>query len=312
MNALLSLLLTLLLLGACSQPEAEKTPDADVSQAPVPSIAVTILPQRWLVQQLIGTPSKILVMVPPGSSPETYSPGPQQMIDLAGAELYVRIGQIPLELAWLEKFSSSTPSLKVVDPSRNIEFISSHIHSHASDAHSHHHESDHNHPPVVHGIDPHIWLSPTLMIRYSQALAPLLSEKYPDRAPAIKDNLLTMTAQLEKLDQEMRELLKSHKGKDFMVFHPAWTYFARDYGLRQWAIEDEGKSPSPRQLKKITDMIRNKGIKTLFIQNQFERRSAEAIADTLGITVIELDPLLEDWPAMLMNTARAIAASFKE
>jgi zinc transport system substrate-binding protein len=149
------------------------------------------------------------------------------------------------------------------------------------------------------------------MIRYCRNLAPILSEHFPQRAPAIEANLSKMTQAMERLHRDIDQLLTPHRGKGFMVFHPAWGYFARDYGLLQWAIEDEGKSPSPKHLKAMTDEARKRGIDRIFIQNQFERRNAEALAEALGIRVVELDPLLEDWPAMMMQTARSIVEGFK-
>lgn len=306
MKALLSLLLSITILAACSKPEQSHMSDS-ADQNAAPAIAVSILPQRALLKALLGEPSQIIVMVPPGSSPETYAPTPRQMKDLAAAALYVRIGHITMETAWLEKFVSSFPQLKIIDPSRNIEFMTGHNHM---DGHGH--ESAHDSGEQMPGIDPHIWLSPPLMIRYCRSLAALLNEQFPDRIQQINDNLQRLTEEIQTVDQEVRQILATHQGKTFMVFHPAWSYFARDYGLVQLAIEKEGKSPDPQHLKEMTDLAKNKGIMAIFIQNQFERRNAQALAEALGIQVIELDPLQEDWSEMILKTARAIAASFPQ
>lgn len=299
----------LLIPGACSKTEPAKNSQPS-AEAPRPVLAVTILPQRYLVRQLLGDPCDILVLVPPGSSPETYTPTPQQMKELAKAVMYVRIGHMELETAWLDKYTSSFPDMRVVDPSRGLKFLAGHSHHHESEeaeADEHGHD-DSQHLP---GIDPHIWLSAPQMTHYCRNLTPMLIEQFPDRAQTIAANLTRLLEEMERVNQEIRQLLAPHQGKGFMVFHPAWGYFARDYGLLQWAIEDEGKSPSPRHLKEMTDQAKDRGITRIFIQNQFERRNAEALAETLGIKVVELDPLLEAWPTLMMQTARTIAEGFQ-
>jgi len=304
MKTWISTLTMMLLFSACSRQQTENGSKSAVIESHTLSIAVTILPQRYFLKQLLGDAIDVMVMVPPGSSPELYAPSPRQMKTLAQTELYVRVGHISIETAWLEKFASTNPTLQIVNPTQNIEFLTALAHKHDDSTSEEH--------TIIHGIDPHIWLSPLLMSHYCQNLAIILTEKYPDKTQQINENLTRLTAEIDKLDKNIRLLLEPYQGKGFMVFHPAWSYFARDYGLTQWAIEDQGKSPSPQHLKEMSDLAQSKGIKVLFIQNQFERRSAEAISSALDIQVVELDPLMEDWPAMMMHTAQAIASSFEE
>ncbi len=308
MKLFFGFLIPVLLLSACSQTEPLKR-DEPAARPRKPTVAVTIMPQRYLLKRLLGDDFEIMVIVPPGSSPETYAPNPLQMKMLSEADLYVRIGHIGIETAWLEKYISSYPKLKVINPSRSIEFLTGRIHHHSKgDVHE---TASGDEPVYYSGIDPHIWLSPVLMLRYCRHLAPMLIEKYPVREQQINLNLDRLSSEIEALDQKVRSILTPFKGEGFMVFHPAWGYFARDYGLTQYAIEDEGKSPSPQHMKAMTDLARGKNIRSIFIQNQFERKNAEAIAETLNISVVELDPLQEDWPSMIMEAAQSIASSIK-
>lgn len=309
MKTFFGLLIVAALFSSCTQPAPGRR-DRSSATAPKPTIAVTIMPQRYLVQKLVGDEFEIMVMVPPGSSPETYAPNPLQMKMLSTADLYVRIGHIGIEIAWLEKYISSYPKLQVINPSRNIEFMTGQNHLHSLDSTVE--SSVLSETAVYSGIDPHIWLSPALMSRYCRHLAQMLIERYPTREAQISRNLEQLNADIDKIDQEIQRLLSPVKGRGFMVFHPAWSYFARDYGLLQYAIEDEGKAPSPKHLVTITDLAREKNIRSIFIQNQFERKNAEAIAEALGIKVVELDPLQEDWSSMLLEAARSIAASMEE
>lgn len=308
MKCVAAILSLLLLPIACSRSEAERT---DVPADPVlsrPAVAATILPQRYFLKRLLGESCSVMIMVPPGSSPELYAPSPDQMKGLAATALYVRMGHLALETAWLEKFRSSSPDMAIINPSVDIEFMTATAPHHHGPAETQHHEE----AEKAGGIDPHIWLSPVLMIHYSQNLALELIKAFPHLETTIQKNLTLLSSEIEQLHQDIHTLLEPHRGKAFAVYHPAWAYFARDYGLQQWAIENEGKSPSPRQMKKMADLVREKGIRTIFIQNQFERRSAETVAESLGISVVELDPLAENWPVMMQNTARLIAASFTE
>ena len=91
-----------------------------------------------------------------------------------------------------------------------------------------------------------------------------------------------------------------------MVFHPAWSYFAKDYDLKQVAIEHEGKEPGARALKKIIEKGKRLGIKVIFVQKQFSQSIAENVAKMIGATIHEIDTLAEDY---LENMSRPATAS---
>ncbi len=82
-----------------------------------------------------------------------------------------------------------------------------------------------------------------------------------------------------------------------MIFHPALTYLANDYGLVQIPVEIEGKEPSPAAMKFFIDTGREKEIKTIFVQKEFDIKNAGTIADEIGADITIIDPLCWDWPA---------------
>jgi zinc transport system substrate-binding protein len=97
----------------------------------------------------------------------------------------------------------------------------------------------------------------------------------------------------------------------FMVFHPAWGYFARTYGLEQIAVEMEGKEPKPADLKRLIRHARERGIKVIFVQPEFSTKSAEAIAKAIGGKVVLANPLALDWANNLKEIASEIKAALK-
>ena len=93
----------------------------------------------------------------------------------------------------------------------------------------------------------------------------------------------------------------------FMVFHPAWGYFADAYGVEQISVEIEGKEPKPLQLQRLIENAKKGGIKVIFVQPQFSVKSAKIIAEAIGGEVIFANPLALNW----IENMRQQAAKFK-
>jgi len=109
-------------------------------------------------------------------------------------------------------------------------------------------------------------------------------------------------------NEKLKNLLREHRGKQFMVFHPSWGYFAREYGLTQVPIEIEGKSPKPAQLSELIKHALEQKITVIFAQKQFSTKNAEVIARAIGGKVVLVDPLALDWFANMEHTG----AKFKK
>jgi zinc transport system substrate-binding protein len=278
------------------------------------SVFVTIAPQKYVVQQICKNLVGVQVMVPPGADPHTYEPKPKQMVAISKAKLYFAIG-IEFEKANLKKIVSTNPRLKVVHTDQGIEKIpmAAHHHHDEEEDHNrnggHHEEGEHGESHDDHGgLDPHIWLSPPLVKVQARAILSALQEIDPSHRNVYSANYKDFVSRIDELDAELRKTFAGREGLEFMVFHPAWGYFAHAYGLEQVPIEVEGKNPKPAQLKELIKHAREKGIKVIFVQPQFSAKSAEIVAREIEGQVVFADPLAEDWMANL----RDVADKFKE
>ncbi len=301
-------------------------------------VFVTILPQKYFVQQIGKDLVDVHVMVQPGADPHTYEPKPKQMVAISRAKLYFAVG-IEFEEANLNKITATNPNLKVIHTDQGIDKIAMEAHHHHDEEHaeehheSDHHEAEHDHEKGEHheeaehdhhgeaehekdhdehaGLDPHIWLSPPLVKIQARTILAALQEADPVHRSVYETNFKAFTAQLDQLDADLKQIFKGKTGLQFMVFHPSWGYFAQAYGLKQVPIEIEGKDPKPAQLKELIEHARENGIKVVFVQPQFSTQSAEVVAREIGGQVAFADPLAEDWMANLREVANKFQSALK-
>jgi zinc transport system substrate-binding protein len=256
-------------------------------------ITVTIEPQRYFAERLTDSLFEINTLVPPGSSPESYDPSPRQMTQLAGSKAYFCIGHIGFENAWLDRLKQNNPRLLFFDNSKGIHFL------------LHEDEDVHNHPHSA--IDPHTWTSPKEVRIIVQNMCEALVEIDPANSAAYRQNLEKLLQEIDEVDQTVQAYLSHSSQKAFIIYHPALTYFARDYGLTQYAIETDGKEPSPEQLKKLMDTAKMAAIKTVFIQQEFDRKNAEIIARETGCRLAVINPLSYCWKEEVIQIAKALS-----
>lgn len=277
-------------------------------------VFVSIVPQQFFVQQIGKDLVDVQVMVKPGASPATYEPKPQQMAFLAQTKIYFAIG-VPFENVWLEKIAASNPYMKVVNTDHGIEKLAMTAHHH-HDHEGEHHEDDHHHDAAHHhhghtGRDPHIWLSPSLVKMQAHTIMKALQEADPQNGERYEENYRSFIEQIDQLDGDLKETFTGKKGLQFMVFHPAWGYFAHEYGLKQVPIEIEGKDPKPAQLQELIKHAREEGIKVIFVQPQFSTKSAAVVAREIGGQVAFADPLAKDWLANMRQVAEKFQAALR-
>ncbi len=302
-------------------------------------VFVSIVPQKYFVQQIGKELVEVQAMVQPGASPATYEPKPQQMADLSKTKIYFAIG-VPFENAWLSKIAAANPNMRVIHTDHGIEKLAMAAHHHHDDHEKgeHHEEEKHGHEKDEHhgeekhghekgehhgeaehdkdhhehtGLDPHIWLSPPLVKIQAQTILAALQEADPAHRSVYEANFKAFTAQIDRLDADLKKTFAGKTGLQFMVFHPAWGYFAHAYGLKQVPIEIEGKDPKPAQLKKLIQHARENGIKVVFVQPQFSTKSAKLVAREIGGQVAFADPLAEDWMANLREVADKFQIALK-
>lgn len=252
------------------------------------TVSVSILPQKYFVEKIAGDYVKVNVMVPPGMSPATCDLSTEQLKKLYDSDLCFTIGYLPFELTHLYPVLTNRSDIRLINHSEGIDLISGscgHLHSHVADQHSTEHE----------GIDPHIWLSPKYAREMASTILKVLSEQYPEQKEQFARNYQELLSEINTIATQADSVLSGKRHKSFLIYHPALTYLAQDYGMEQISIEDEGKEPNPAHLKKIIDSAKDKDIHIIFIQNQFDVNNAQSIAKEIGATVIPIDPLNENW-----------------
>lgn len=275
-------------------------------------LTVTIEPQRYFLDQIVGDAFIINTLVPPGSSPETYEPAPSVMVDMAKSDIYFIVGDLGFENAWSKRLAENNPNVAIVNCSEGIERMEGHDHSHDQE-HDHAHDHDHHHGDItahVHahsGVDPHVWSSPRAVKVFARNMLEAVVKLDPDNEETFRTNFDILSVKIEQTDSLICDLLKDAPSKSFIIYHPALGYFARDYGLHQLSIEFEGKSPSPSQIKEMVDVARKEKINTLFIERGFDTKNASVIAQEIGAEVFEIDPLRYEWDEELLRIATILA-----
>ena len=268
-------------------------------------VFVSILPQKYFAERLLGNNGTVEVLIGPGMSPHTYEPLPQQMSKLSRANIFFTVG-IPFEQAIINRLKDICPNLTIAFSDKNIEKIRMIGHHHHEETHEHHHEEAHQHDM---GLDPHFWLDPIRASAMADNMAKVIIASKPELADSVKSNLEAIKSEMNKLDEELTQKLLPFKGKTMLVFHPAFGYFAARYGMIQKAVEIEGKEPAPRQLAELIRGCRSEGIKIIFVQKQFPAATAETISRSIGGRVVAIDPLAEDYVNNLKAMAEAVVDS---
>ena len=262
--------LALLLLGVAAA-------CGETSPRPPPDVVVSIPPLAWFVDRLGGGALRVETLIPAGANPHSFEPTLAQVEAAARAGLWVRVGHpgFPFERTAFEAVAPES----VVDAADEV---------------------------ARRAEDPHVWLSPRLARGIAARLARALEARFPERAAAIAERAPALDAELAALDAEIAARLAPFRGRAFFVYHPDWTSFAADYGLRQVTLERGHKEPDVRALRDLVDEARREGARGIFVQPQFSRESAELVAAEVGARVIAIDPLAYELPATLRTMSELL------
>ena len=245
------------------------------------TITVTIDPLRYFTEQIAGEKYKVVTMVPQGSNPETYEPTAQQMIALSHSELYIKVGNLGFERTWMNKLKANAPEITIIDSSKGIVTAKS-----------------------INGIDdPHTWMSTKSAIIIAQNIYEALKEKDSKDSSYFRKNLNKLVLKIKNTDKQIRAKLVGKKKTSFLIYHPALTYFARDYSLHQLPIEEEGREPSAQQIKDIITTARKEGAKTMFVQKEFKNRNTQIVVQSTGAGIKTINPLSYDWTNEMVSIA---------
>jgi zinc transport system substrate-binding protein len=275
---LVFLLIAPLLCGCVSQNEP---PTGKIN------VATTIAPLSDFVIAVGGDRVDVTVLVPAGAEPHTYEPTPSQMKDVAKANLYVMNGG-GLEF-WMDKVLQVNKKMLIVDSSQGVKLVN---------------ESGGE-------TDPHIWISLRNAAIQVNNICSGLIQVDPKNGEYYRKNRDDYLQKLKALDGEFNQTFAAKSGRIFIVYHPAWTYFARDYNLDQVPILENEKEPGPKYLGSIIDLARRNNITVIFVEPQYNPKSAEVIAQEIKAKVVALDPLGQNYLENMRYAGQEIAKSLK-
>lgn len=325
LNYFFLLVVLTVMLGSCSsQGEQQKA-----------TISVSILPQKYFTEQLVGNTYDINVLIPPGASPATYDPPPGKIQRLVNSKLYFKMGYLEFEKNYLDNIKETNKQLKIVNTAEGVNLIEGHHRHHVHDgdevhdihgAHGTHDTHDAHgaydvndadgeydgHAQDGHDAldalerhagqdkgrqhyDPHIWVSPKQVKLVIENMYGAINQLDTANRDFYGDRYKKFMNSIDSIDRVIRERFSDLNNRKFIIFHPALSYLARDYGLEQISIEVEGKKPTAATIKEVIDIAKERNIKTILIQQQFPMENARAIADEIGGAVVQVDPLAEDW-----------------
>ncbi|MCF8055973.1 MAG: zinc ABC transporter substrate-binding protein [Desulfocapsa sp.] len=258
-------------------------------------VFVSIPPQKWLCEQLGEGLIRVHLLVEKGQEPHGFEPAPRKIQALSRSRLLFTVG-LEFEQELTRRLKTTSPYLRIVDTSEAIEKKPM-----ADTTHVHGEE-----------LDPHVWLSPPNLKSMAAVMAAALIEEDPGHEHVYRKKLRLLNSLLDDLDQDIAATLAPYRGASFFVFHPAFGYFSRRYGLQQMAVETGGKSPTPKQLFALIRRAKADNVRVIFVQPQFDPRSAQSVATAIGGNVVPLDPLAEDPIRNLGNMATEIGQALEK
>ena len=260
-----------------------------------PKVAVSIPPQKTVVDAVSGGACEVMVLVDAGRDPHVFEPTPRQLEGLRGRPLYFTIG-LPFEQVLADKLQKINPAMRFVAMAEAEPEDGAHVHEHG--AACDHHEDD-----------PHVWMSPDRLAEQAAAVAAALSALDTTNAARYAAGAADFAAKAAALKAGLAERLREAGATTVAVYHPAWGHFAEAFGLVQIAVESHGQSPGARHLADFEKKVREQGVKTMLVQNEAERRRVAAFARKCGLRTVVVDPLAADVLGTLRATADALCGA---
>ena len=249
-----------------------------------PQVVVSIEPLRYFVEQIVGDKYQVTSLVPAGSSPETYEPTPAQMMAMSDSRVFLAFGTLQTEKVWTERISESVPQIAVALVADSIDYLR---------------EPDGS-------FDPHVWTSPRNARLIAANVCHAISALDTTNADYYKSNLTRLISRIERTDSMVHALLDGSMCRTFVIYHPALTYFAHEYGFIQIPIEKEGKEPTPELLKSIIVRAKSEKVRSVLVQKEFNESNASIIAGEIGAKVQTINPLSYDWDGQIIDIARKL------
>jgi len=264
------------------------------------SVLVSVVPQKYFVEKVAGDLAVVTVLIPSGANPAAYEMSPSGMRVVNDSDIWFTLG-LQRETTWIPEFSSINDSLRIVSTIKGVTRLPIGRYGIPGE----HNQTDGGDP------DPHVWLSPALVRLQAEAICEALCETDPENSETYTHNLALFIEEINVLQAQIHNRLDRYSGEGFMVFHPAWGYFADEFNLVQVPIEIAGSEPSPGEMAQLVSYGRNSSVKIVFVSPQFSEVSAETIAEEMNASVVFIDPLAPDWSENLVFVAQEIARAME-
>lgn len=267
------------------------------------TVAVSLQPYSNVVKEIGGNEVQVVAMLPPGADPHTFEPKPASLREFAKATVYFSDGS-GMDAAWLPRFKGVNKNVNVISLAQGITWLEEDEPHHEGEVHHDaHHDGDEE-------MDPHLWTSPVQMMLIAENVCQALMSLDAAHRDLYRKRTDDLKSRLGNLDMELRQSIDKlpANGRSFIVFHPAYGYFARDYGMKQLTVEVDGKEPKPRDLANLVKTGKSNNVHIVFVQPQFSRRAAATLAKELQASILDTDPLSYDYEGNIRKLLSAIAA----
>jgi zinc transport system substrate-binding protein len=259
-------------------------------------ITVSIPPFKYFIKAIGGNDFTVNIMVPAGSNPHIYEPVPEQIASLRKSLAYISDGYLGFEMTWLDRFYETNNRMKKLSLGDKIDLIR---------------PAENLHSENIEGADPHYWISPKCGLIIAAEVKSLLIELNPEKSDQYEVKYNDLVKSINDIDNKAIRLFEAYKDRKFMIFHPTLSYFARDYGLKEIAVENEGKEPTPSSLRELIDVGKANKIRVIFVQREYDTKNASSIAAETGAILETIDPLSEDWAKSVEQIIDEIYKSFE-
>ncbi len=256
------------------------------------TITVSIEPLRYLTERITGNTYHVVTFVPKGSSPETYEPTPDQLVQLNKSDIFFSIGNLGFEQTWLNRLKKNAPNVIFNVTSEGIDLQKGCDRHHGSSC--------------QHTTDPHVWTSPRNMKIMAENICATLCRTDSSNCSFFRFNLQQVLKDIQTTEDSIQQLTQGLSNRTFLIYHPTLTYFARDFNLKQISIENDGKEPSPSELVNLIALCKENKTRTVFVQQEFDKRNAELIAQETNTQIIRINPLSYNWHQEMLNIAYAL------
>jgi zinc transport system substrate-binding protein len=269
-----------------------------------PTLTVTLPPQKYILEQIVGDTYTVNSLLAPGTDPETFDPSINHITGLQKSQAYFRIGNIGFEQASLAKITENYPNLPIINSSKGIKLIKG-----THDA-NHGHKKGRNHPEgpePPEAFDPHVWVTPNNMKIMANNMYETVCQLNPSKKGMYTKRYKKLLLELKILDDSINSILSNSTNRNFAIWHPSLTYFAQDYGLKQLAIEGEGKEIPPSIFKQRLDSLKLIGPKVFFIEKEHDPSQSETLAAQTGIRTETISLTDYDITDNILKIAHAIA-----